>query len=70
MISRKTAACIARLSLIVTSIFVAWRSLAARNEPAGRKVAFLVGVNHYANPNFHDLSFAERDVTDVAAELR
>jgi TPR repeat protein len=35
-----------------------------------KKVALLVGVNAYDNRKFEDLQFAERDVTELAKELR
>src|SRR5687768_8484788 len=35
-----------------------------------RKVALLVGVNTYQRRNFSNLRYAERDVTELAAELK
>lgn len=42
--------------------------VSAENEP--RKVAFLAGVSKYQKDGLTDLSFAEEDVRDLAAELR
>lgn len=42
----------------------------SQNVFAAKKVAFLVGVNKYLKNEFRDLSYAERDVTEVAKELR
>src|SRR5262245_18926769 len=39
-------------------------------EPAGKKVALLVGVNRYDKNEFADLTYAERDVTELDAELK
>jgi len=43
--------------------------LQAQQTPEQRKVALLVGVNKYERRNFDDLSYAERDVDEVGAEL-
>lgn len=46
-------------------------SLAALPESqAGKKVAFLVGVNKYKKPGFRNLSYAERDVVEMSKELK
>ena len=39
------------------------------DEPAGKRVSLLVGVNKYDKRLFNDLSFAERDVEEMAAVL-
>src|SRR5688572_25849186 len=48
----------------------AWTSggapVQAQSAPAGRKLAFLVGVNKYAHAKLDDLQFAEADVEDLA----
>ena len=38
-------------------------------DPAGKKVALLVGVNKYDKRLFNDLSYAERDVEEMATVL-
>jgi formylglycine-generating enzyme required for sulfatase activity len=43
--------------------------LFAQQAPAGKKVAFLVGVNKYKKPGFDTLHYAERDVRDLKVEL-
>jgi hypothetical protein len=42
----------------------------AKGEGAGKRVAFLVGVNKYQKPGFPDLEFAERDVQELGRELK
>ncbi|MFM7072037.1 MAG: caspase family protein [Planctomycetota bacterium] len=37
---------------------------------AVRKLAFLVGVSNYYKDGFEDLSYCERDVDELAVELR
>src|SRR5687768_6402611 len=52
----------------------AWTSggapVQAQSAPAGRKLAFLVGVNKYAHAKLDDLQFAEADVEDLAEVLK
>ncbi len=36
---------------------------------ANKKVAFLVGINDYKKPGFHNLSYAQRDVVEMGKEL-
>src|SRR5436305_2656237 len=43
----------------------------AAQEAAGpKKVALVVGINHYQRRGFPDLQFAERDAADLAAALK
>jgi formylglycine-generating enzyme required for sulfatase activity len=42
----------------------------ARPPSSPKKVALLVGINKYMKRNFPDLSFAERDVEELAGALR
>jgi len=42
---------------------------AQENPPAGRKVAFLVGINKYLKPGLPNLQYAEPDVDAIAAQL-
>lgn len=46
------------------------RTVAAQEDGEVRKVALLVGINAYQKPFFPDLQFAERDVTEMAKELK
>jgi tetratricopeptide (TPR) repeat protein len=65
------------LPFVVAFIFLAGAAQAsARTEPVNtsprdgtKRVALLVGVNVYDHPNFDDLRYAEKDVTDLAAAL-
>ena len=61
------------LAAIVTAglvVGLCQQSLAAQEPaPAGKRVALLVGVNKYDKRLFNDLSFAERDVEELAAIL-
>jgi len=41
----------------------------AQENPAGRKLALLVGVNKYDHAQLRDLEFAENDVAELAAVL-
>jgi len=42
---------------------------AIADEPAGKRVSLLVGVNKYDKRLFNDLSYAERDVEEMATVL-
>jgi TPR repeat protein len=60
-----------RRALVVLGALGLFASLAwSRPEDKSRKVALLVGVNVYDNRKFDDLQYAERDVTELAKELR
>ena len=66
--SGRRFACIGCDSVVCALLLV---PLTARaDDAAPRKVALLVGVNHYLKPGFRDLEFAEADVQSVAAELK
>ena len=41
-----------------------------KEEPAGKRVAFLVGVNKYKKPGFSNLDYAERDVEELGKEIK
>src|SRR5262249_38317932 len=43
--------------------------LFAQQAPAGKKVAFLVGINEYEKPGFDTLRYAERDAESLKVEL-
>jgi hypothetical protein len=43
---------------------------AQENQPAGRKLALLVGVKDYQHGSLHDLDFPENDVTELAEVLK
>lgn len=54
----------------IVLIVSAWSFYPAEVVHAGRKVAFLVGVNSYMKKEFRDLSYAEKDVSEVSKELK
>jgi formylglycine-generating enzyme len=58
------------LGLVLTLGFVSWRADSAQNEPSGRKLAFLVGVNQYRHAKLDKLEFAEQDVNEMRSLLR
>ena len=54
-----------------TGMTAARRSAEAQeNLPAGRKLAFLVGIKKYDHAALHDLDFPENDVTELAGLLK
>jgi hypothetical protein len=63
--------CLPCRSLAVLGAVVWLASLAwSQSDNKPKKVALLVGVNQYDNRKFDDLQYAERDVEDLAKELR
>jgi tetratricopeptide (TPR) repeat protein len=70
MSARRTAALIAGVSLAVWLTSVAPEPARAQSEPAGRKLAFLVGVKEYRHLELKNLDFPERDVDELAAVLK
>src|SRR3990172_7861869 len=67
--SRCVSAC--GLVVIVAAVVSRDNSPAPAQEVvAGRKLAFLVGVNEYRHAKLDKLEFAERDVTELADTLR
>lgn len=56
--------------LLLTGWIVSVSGGPASAAPPGRKLALLVGVNEYDRRKFDPLEFAERDVEELASELR
>lgn len=55
--------------LLVSFLLLAFGISSIETAFAGKKVAFLVGVNKYKKPGFSSLSYAERDVDQMSKEL-
>ena len=62
-----TACALVAITLLPS--IVADSSRARADEPAGKRAALLVGVNKYDKRLFNDLSYAERDVEEMASVL-
>jgi formylglycine-generating enzyme required for sulfatase activity len=56
--------------LVIALPLAALLPVPAQDATAGRKVAFLVGINRYLKPGFRNLDYAEGDVDAVAEELK
>ena len=63
------SACLARLILAVAALLIATAPAGAQPS-AAKKYALLVGVNEYTNRKFDNLKYAERDILELAKELR
>src|SRR5437667_3653847 len=59
----------ALVAITLSPSIVADSCRAIADEPAGKRVSLLVGVNKYDKRLFNDLSFAERDVEEMATVL-
>jgi formylglycine-generating enzyme required for sulfatase activity len=57
-------------SLIVGTGALSWKVLSADDEPAPRKLAFLVGVKSYDHADLKNLEFPENDVKELADVLK
>ena len=71
--SRPTSLPFSRLAcctLAVAALLGAMAPVGAEPPAAARKYALLVGVNEYTNRKFDNLKYAERDVLELAKELR
>ena len=61
----------AAVTALAMSSFVCFESRGQQpNGAAPRRVALLVGVNHYEKPGFSELKWPENDVEELAAELK
>jgi hypothetical protein len=58
------------LLLLLMGVVFAGRTASADDQAAGRRVALLVGINAYQKPFFDNLKYAERDVEQMAAQLK
>jgi hypothetical protein len=61
--------CRQALAVACAAVLLAGLSLGQSGDKP-KKVALLVGVNQYDNRKFEDLKYAERDVAELAKELR
>lgn len=59
-----------QLLLLLFALLIGFAICIPQNILAAKKVAFLVGVNKYKKPGFRDLSYAERDVTEISKQLK
>jgi formylglycine-generating enzyme required for sulfatase activity len=57
-------------SLVVFADAPSWKLVAADDEPAPRKLAFLVGVKSYDHADLKNLEFPENDVKELADVLK
>src|SRR5262245_34028909 len=62
-----TACALVTITFLPSIVGDSYRARA--DEPAGKRVSLLVGVNKYDKRLFNDLSFAERDVEEMATVL-
>src|ERR1700722_14956011 len=68
--SRSTLAVRLGFGLVVVAAgALSWKVLSADDEPAPRKLAFLVGVKAYDHPELKKLEFTENDVDELARVL-
>jgi hypothetical protein len=56
--------------LCVSLVILAATESSALSDDAPRRIAVLIGVNRYDNRNFEDLSYAERDMEELAKVLQ
>jgi formylglycine-generating enzyme required for sulfatase activity len=57
-------------TLLALVVFPSFQSLAQQPDRAPKRVALLVGVNHYEKRGFIDLKWPENDVDELALELK
>lgn len=56
--------------LLIMMLVLGFALCGSQNILAAKKVAFLVGVNKYKKPGFRNLSYAERDVSEMSKQLK
>jgi tetratricopeptide (TPR) repeat protein len=59
-----------RILILALFCLATWLGGPALADEPPKKVALLVGVNQYPHKGFSDLRYAERDVNDLATELK
>jgi formylglycine-generating enzyme required for sulfatase activity len=69
-LSHRRAAFLGGFAIAFVFGFITASPAPAENEPAGRKLAFLVGVKTYEHADLRDLDFPENDVEELAAVLK
>ena len=59
---RKTVVLLGGIGLVAAAGSFRWTPVTAQSEPAGRKLAFLVGVKNYDHEGLKDLDFPENKI--------